>query len=413
MIMKIGPFDHPDMARYIGRWYGKYRGIVVRNDDKTKSGRLILHIPSIHIADPVTGERPSSGWAFPIAVKPIMRIPAIDEVVWVEFEEGEIDRPLWYPGVHVFKNGIAQSNKHSRGEYDNADNAGGKSDGSMPTSQMEAEYGSIETWQAGNNIIEIDNSTGNERILISHKSGTRIEILSDGTVQNYTSGNKREVTRGGLTTQIDGKKETSVRGTTVDTYNGSVSIEHNKGLESIVIGDATYTYDKIHEKSKNKIIQITGKHDLLVGGTSSKLVSGKESNIISETASWVVQNTLGAANPLSTAINIHAMNGEILLKAGPLPLVGGVDHGRLLVGLARTQLLGGVVQIGLSEVLAIHPVARADVLLAYLVALNASIATIGTALSSTNPAAAGACATAATTLSGLIATIPSPTVLVS
>src|SRR6476659_7140673 len=75
-------------------YYGKYRGIVVDNADPRKSGRLQLLVPS------VLGET-TTGWAAPVlafggtADIGLFCIPEVDAAVWVEFEEGRIDLPLW------------------------------------------------------------------------------------------------------------------------------------------------------------------------------------------------------------------------------------------------------------------------------------------------------------------------------
>lgn len=77
------------------RFYGKYRGIVVDNEDPEQLGRLKLKIPS------VLGSEITSGWAMPctpfggMANQGILFIPEIDAGVWVEFEEGDCEFPIW------------------------------------------------------------------------------------------------------------------------------------------------------------------------------------------------------------------------------------------------------------------------------------------------------------------------------
>ena len=77
------------------RYYGKYRAIVVSNADPDKLGRLRLRIPS------VLGNEVVSGWALPCtpyggaADQGFFFIPEKDEGVWVEFEAGNLDYPIW------------------------------------------------------------------------------------------------------------------------------------------------------------------------------------------------------------------------------------------------------------------------------------------------------------------------------
>ena len=77
------------------RYYGKYRGFVVDNADPENRGRLRLSIPS------VLGNDVVSGWALPCAPyggaedQGFFFIPENDAGVWVEFEAGNLDYPIW------------------------------------------------------------------------------------------------------------------------------------------------------------------------------------------------------------------------------------------------------------------------------------------------------------------------------
>lgn len=73
-------------------YYGKYRGTVVQNVDPLKKGRLQVTVPDVNIAP--------STWALPcLPVAGIqmgfLSIPAIGSGVWVEFEKGDPDYPVW------------------------------------------------------------------------------------------------------------------------------------------------------------------------------------------------------------------------------------------------------------------------------------------------------------------------------
>ncbi len=76
------------------RCYGKYRGIVVENEDPARLGRLKVRVPSV-LGDVVTG------WATPCAPyggaanQGFLFIPEVDAAVWVEFEEGDLEFPIW------------------------------------------------------------------------------------------------------------------------------------------------------------------------------------------------------------------------------------------------------------------------------------------------------------------------------
>jgi len=75
------------------KYYGKYRGTVLNNVDPEQIGRLLVQVPD------VTGLTPSS-WAmpcFPISGKQMgaYMIPQIGAGVWVEYEQGNPDYPIW------------------------------------------------------------------------------------------------------------------------------------------------------------------------------------------------------------------------------------------------------------------------------------------------------------------------------
>ena len=77
-------------------FYGKYRGTVVVNIDPEQRGRITAMVPD------VLGMIPSS-WAmpcFPIAGKQqgVYCIPQVGAGVWIEFEKGDPEYPIWVGG---------------------------------------------------------------------------------------------------------------------------------------------------------------------------------------------------------------------------------------------------------------------------------------------------------------------------
>lgn len=74
-------------------YYGKYRGMVLNNVDPLQIGRLQVQVPD------VAGLVPTS-WAmpcFPSSGKQmgVYMLPQIGSGVWVEFEQGDPDYPIW------------------------------------------------------------------------------------------------------------------------------------------------------------------------------------------------------------------------------------------------------------------------------------------------------------------------------
>ncbi len=75
------------------KFYGKYRGTVVNNVDPELRGRIQVQVPDV-------SNVMVSSWAmpcFPVGGMQtgIFAIPPIGAGVWVEFEQGDPDYPIW------------------------------------------------------------------------------------------------------------------------------------------------------------------------------------------------------------------------------------------------------------------------------------------------------------------------------
>jgi uncharacterized protein involved in type VI secretion and phage assembly len=78
------------------RYYGKYRGLVIDNIDPLQIGRVMAQVPDL------LGETPSS-WAMPCVPAAGIQagcfiVPPIGSQVWIEFEQGDPDYPIWTGG---------------------------------------------------------------------------------------------------------------------------------------------------------------------------------------------------------------------------------------------------------------------------------------------------------------------------
>jgi uncharacterized protein involved in type VI secretion and phage assembly len=77
-------------------FYGKYRGTVVNNVDPMQIGRIQVMVPDV-------SNVMLSSWAMPcVPVAGIQMglftVPTIGAGVWVEFERGDADHPIWVGG---------------------------------------------------------------------------------------------------------------------------------------------------------------------------------------------------------------------------------------------------------------------------------------------------------------------------
>jgi hypothetical protein len=76
-----------------GKYYGKYRGTVINNVDPMQMGRLVVQVPDVKGLIPSTWAMP----CFPVSGKQMgtYMVPQVGTGVWVEFEQGDPDYPIW------------------------------------------------------------------------------------------------------------------------------------------------------------------------------------------------------------------------------------------------------------------------------------------------------------------------------
>jgi hypothetical protein len=77
------------------QFFGKYRGIVKNDIDPLQLGRVMVHVPDF-------GALPDR-WAMPcVPVADVQHgfvsVPGVGASVWVEFERGDPERPIWVGG---------------------------------------------------------------------------------------------------------------------------------------------------------------------------------------------------------------------------------------------------------------------------------------------------------------------------
>ena len=78
------------------QFFGKYRGTVVNNLDPEMRGRLLLMVPDVLNLIPSTWAEPCLALAGPIGLAMgVYMVPPIGTGVWVEFEQGNPNRPVW------------------------------------------------------------------------------------------------------------------------------------------------------------------------------------------------------------------------------------------------------------------------------------------------------------------------------
>lgn len=75
------------------RMFGKYRGTVAGNLDPKQMGRLQVQVPAVYDTNTLNWALPAVPYAGPS--QGFYLIPPVGANIWVEFEGGDIDSPIW------------------------------------------------------------------------------------------------------------------------------------------------------------------------------------------------------------------------------------------------------------------------------------------------------------------------------
>lgn len=138
-----------DLQRHIGKYYGKYSGEVIEIDDQDNMGRIKVKVPSVFGEDMVVQARPCLPFGH-------FYVPAERTRVWVEFEGGDPQYPIWVGTWYLAGETPAEA-------------------------QIDPPENRVIQTPSGH-TIEILDKDGEEKITIKHKSNAFINIDSNGSV---------------------------------------------------------------------------------------------------------------------------------------------------------------------------------------------------------------------------------------
>jgi len=219
------------------RYYGKYRGFVTDNRDPETRGRLKLRIPS------VLGDQ-ETGWALPclpfggLANQGLFMIPEVDAQVWIEFEEGNLDHPVW---VGVFWQQSSDTPEEARLEE--------------PTTRI------IRT--PSGHVLQFDDLSGEEHLRLAHSAGAELNVDPQGTVTLEEPNGAR------LTLDAEASEVVleDSNGNTITMNSSGTVIEDSNG-NKIEMAAAGITIEAMQ-------INVTGQQVNLGGSAGEALIKGQ------------------------------------------------------------------------------------------------------------------------------------------
>lgn len=321
-------FDQSEFTdRYAGRYFGKYRGMVHAVDDPKKDNRIKAIVPVIlGTKEPVGWARPSppsgggvnDGYFWP---------PSVGDFVWIEFEEGDPQRPIWSPGPSGGSKGsdgvvTPRAVKHGRGTTDDTDAVVRNFDNISP-SQFSGVYGDVRMIKSkSGHFLEFDDTSGEERLQLSHRTGTRLEMIADGGIQ--------EVIAASSSRRVAGKQSVYVKGLYELDVSANRSLRVGGNLSETVEGDTTRTYRNLTRTGgvfsdrweSNYDVSVGGSWRIAAGAQGSLSTGGGFSCMVGQNLQATVLENLelvssNASNiiPIANSMLLHAYNGNLELKA--------------------------------------------------------------------------------------------------
>ena len=144
------------------RYYGKYPGLVLDNApevDDPHRGRLLVEVPGILEETPDgESERAVQLLAKPCFPAGFFFIPEVEQQVWVEFAAGDVNEPLW-SGAWYPEDGTPATVADA-----------------PPTAAQKV----IRT--ASGHVVQLDDTEDDEKVVVTHATGSFLSIDKDGTV---------------------------------------------------------------------------------------------------------------------------------------------------------------------------------------------------------------------------------------
>lgn len=178
-------------------FYGKYRGFIRDVKDPEKKGRVRCQVPA------VLGTELLTDWAWPCGAwygggedYGDFKVPPVGSAVYVEFEAGDVNRPLWTAAWWGQKNKKNHVPKLARGERDETTELKGEDffqsgDGSLhgqPESPYAGKYPDVHVLKTAHEklVVEVDDTPGKGRFHQFHgpsRSWEELDVKGEKSVR--------------------------------------------------------------------------------------------------------------------------------------------------------------------------------------------------------------------------------------
>ena len=347
------------IERLDNRYYGKHRGYVSNVTDPDSQGRIKAYVPRL------LGEA-ETGWAMPCAPyagpdQGIYMIPDVGAGVWIEFEGGDLSRPIW-SGQWWGKptaDDVGQADSTARFAPETSEIP----KEAYPDRIVDPAVRMIKS--ATGHYILLDDRKETARVEIRDSLGNRIILDKDGLTM--LAGNQTTINEGNQVTEVDGDSKLRVSGEHAEEIHGGRTADVTGDVSLKATGGYTESFDiagytrTIDDKGLSETI--TGPRNDQVRGSYTRRVAG------------AVDDTAMGGFGLTSGGNLQIAAGKAFKVAAVMPDMPGPSLNAIsldaLIGNVSINTMLGMGQFGgmtaispmvLGDGLAIHFLVLAQIL---------------------------------------------------
>lgn len=177
-------------------------------------------------------------------------------------------------------------------------------------------YNKVTQTESGH-VVEVDDTPGNERLHIYHKSGTYVEIDSNGTVVKRTVGSSYEI--------IDKNGKIAIRGVADISVNGACNIFVGNDANMEVIGNVNVTCHNDINVQAGGIMNLTAKEEINIHSTNINIEADKDLNILADgEAFFTAKKNLNVTS--DSEIKLHSKEDYSVISDKTLNLQSTQDY---------------------------------------------------------------------------------------
>ncbi len=311
--------------RYANRYFGKYRAIVTDPlSDSLKIGRIKVKCPVVLGDEELAWALPSppTGGGFNTGE---LVLPRKGDYVWVEFEEGDPERAIWMHGPWGNRGGVSMVPRHSQEKGDATDFAR-RNYGNIPPSQFEGQYGYVRYLGVmDGSFLELDATPGVGRVQLSHYTGTRIEMQSDGGMQEVVTQTARRHVGANHDVEVIGKEKyfvgndrsLQINGDYYETIKGKVNRTFKEKTEAGESSTQSLEGNSTNTIKGNWTQKVMGQGLINVGGQMGFMCAQNIQFTASENLEIIGMNANGQISipTMDKAVLVHGYNGNAVVQA--------------------------------------------------------------------------------------------------